>query len=282
MSDIHYWSPGDASNGATLGSDDHYLRLGGYVAAAEPGAANIAVDGVAQGIFFYTSGKYSLKSTEAAHIAVSGPVDRTVKSGDLAYANERGNLSITTAKGGIEITASGTIHIAAKQVTTDDSKSITIDAGKHDIYFIQGKYTKETSKDQDKIVEAHNHKTNIGVLISSQLGPSDSHSETFEMGYTTLSTGFTVAECSAKGLTFGFENNKSSLTLVGALGVLLLDSKKVFLDEEFSCVKNEKLSFKIEDGLAGARRELATAWQRLTHSSQRASEVEIELTDLQI
>lgn len=255
MSDIYYWSPGDSSNQGTLGTDDHYLRLGAYQVVVEPKEAGIEANGVPQGIFFYTSGKYSLRSTAALHIAVDGPVQRTVKTGNMDYTNLHGNLEIVAEEGGIEITAEEAITITANE-TTQSVTTIEIESGDNDIYYIQGKYNKTVDHYQEKMVEANNHKTVIGLTITTQSGLSLTHSDTFELGYTSFSFGLTLIEIAAKGISATLELNKNSFTAITAVSFLLLDSKADILDEEFCYIKNEVKSVRFVTGILKSRKYL--------------------------
>ena len=257
MAHFFYWSPGDESSNQSLGKDDHYLRLGEYIPMQEPASANISKDGAAQGIFFYTSGKYSLKATLAMHQSVDGPVTRTVQTGDFTYTNEDGNMAITAAKGGVTIHAEGSIHLSAKQETSDDTTTITVNAGKKDIYYIQGKYEKSVDVYEEKMVEAHNHKTNIGLLINAHAGLGLTTSITCEMTYSSFSVGFTASEISVKGIAMSWEANKNSMIMATSLTYCLVEGKKVFLDEEFCVIKNETRVFRFTQGIAQARKNLA-------------------------
>jgi hypothetical protein len=253
MAHFFYWSPGEESSNQSLGSDDHYLRLGEYIPMQEPVSANISEGGAAQGIFFYTSGKYALKATLAMHQSVDGPVNRTVQTGDFTYTNEDGDLSITTAKGGVKINAEESIHLSAKQETTDDATTITVNAGKKDVYYIQGKYEKTVDYYEEKMVEAHNHKTNIGLLINTHAGVGMTTSVTCEMTYSSFSVGFTAREISVKGIALSWETSKNSMIMASSLTYCLIEGKKVFLDEEFCVIKNETRLFRFTQGISKAR-----------------------------
>jgi hypothetical protein len=256
MSHLYYWSPGAATAPTKLGNDDHYFRLGEYIKTQEPASADIAEGGLAEGIFFYTSGKYSLKATQAMHQEVDGPVVRTVETGDLTYTNEDGDLAITVEEGGVTMTAEGSIEITAKQKTST-ATTIEIYAGSNDVYYIQGQYLKEVTVFQSKLIRAHNHKTNIGLLISTHGGVGATSSLSCEITYSSFSVGFTAVEVSAKGIAMSFETNKNSMTMFRADTYSLIDGKKVFLDEEFCVFKNETRAFRFTQGIAKARKNMS-------------------------
>ena len=252
MPHIQYWSPGAGSTQTSLGNDDHYLRLGSYVGTQEPADANVAEGGVAQGIYFYTSGKYSLKSTLALHQMVDGPVTRTVKTGDLTYTNADGSLSITATEGGVRMTAEKKISISSAQETSDDATTITVDAGGDDVYYQQGKYEKTVTDYEEKIVKAHNHKTNIGLLINAHSGAGVTTSVSLELTYSTASVGVTGLEVSAKGVSLSYETLKNTFAPLATVSFTLVEGKKVFLDQEFCVVKNETRVFRFTQGIAQA------------------------------
>lgn len=255
MSYLYYWAPGTGNATASTGegsiavplADDHYFRLGAYV-AHEPSAASIGD----QGIFFYTSGKYSLKSTSALHQAVDGPVTRVVETGDLTYTNEDGNLSITVSEGGVKIAAEEAVHISSSQETSGDETTITIDAGDEDVYFRQGKYYKVMTNYEQKIVEAHNHKTNIGLLIATHIGAGLTTSLTCELTFSLFSISTTAVEVSVKGIAFSYEADKNTLALGSTESITLIEGKKVLVDEEFCWIKNETKRFRFTKGIAQA------------------------------
>jgi hypothetical protein len=243
MGSIYYWSPGSASGQTILGADDHYLRLGEYIAAQEPSEAG---DG-GQGIFFYTSGKYSLKSTGALHLAVDGPVVRTVETGDLTYTNADGDLSITATEGGIKVTAKESIHITSLQ--DGDGTTITVDAGDNDVYYQQGKYQKQVTTFESKTTRAHNHKTNIGVLVNTHVGVATTTSVTLELTYSSLSVGIAGAEIAFKGIALSWESTKRSLVPISTVSFTWIEGKTVFVDEEFCVFKNEFRWFRFTNGI---------------------------------
>lgn len=256
MSHLYYWAPGVGNATASTGgdsiavalADDHYFRLGAYVPTQEPSGANIG----GQGIYFYTSGKYSLKSTAALHQAVAGPVTRVVQTEDLTYTNEDGNLSITVSEGAVKIAAEGAVHISSAQETSDDSTTITIDAGDKDVYFRQGKYYKLMTNYEEKIVEAFNHKTNIGLLITTHIGAGVTASLTCELTYSTFSISTTAMEVSVKGIALSYESDKSTLALASTESTTLIEGKKVVVDEEFCWIKNETKRFRFTKGISQA------------------------------
>ena len=254
MPHIQYWSPGAGSTHTSLGNDDHYLRLGAYVGTQEPADANIAEGDVAQGIYFYTSGKYSLKATLAMHQAVDGPVIRTVKTGDLSHTNNDGSLSITATEGGVTMTAEKKISISSSQDTGDDAAAttITIDAGSNNVYFQQGKYEKTVTDYEEKIVKAYNHKTNIGLLINAHSGAGVTTSVSLELTYSTASVGVTGLEVSTKGIALSYETLKNTFVPLATVSFTLVEGKKVFLDQEFCVVKNETRVFRFTQGIAQA------------------------------
>jgi hypothetical protein len=253
---IFYWSPGGATAPTALGADDHYFRLGAYVPSQEPSAAGVG----GEGIFFYTSGKYTLKSTAGLHAAVNGPVTRTVETGDWTYTNDGAtasggtplaNFSITAEEGAVKMTAKDSISIASSMETTDDSTSIAVEAGatgtEKDVYYQQGEYFKFMKEYEEKLVNAHAHKSNIGLLINNHLGVGTTTSLTFELSYTSLALDFTGMDVSVTGLAINIESNKGNIAW-RTMSFTLIEGKKIFLDEEFCGVKNETKWVRFKQG----------------------------------
>jgi hypothetical protein len=251
---IFYWSPGAATAPTALGSDDHYFRLGAYVPSQEPSAAGVG----GEGIFFYTSGKYTLKSTAGLHARVNGPVTRTVQTGDWTYTNdgvmaaaEPAALSVTATEGAVTMTAKESISISSAMETSDATTSIEVEAGEsgteYDVYYQQGEYYKFMTEYEEKMVKAHAHKTNIGLLINNHAGVGTTTSLTFELSFTTLALDFTGMDVAVTGIAINLESNKGNIAW-RTMSFTLIEGKKVFLDEEFCGVKNETKMVRFKQG----------------------------------
>ena len=247
---IFYWSPGAATQPSSLGTDDHYFRLGVYVGGQEPGEANVG----AEGIYFYTSGKYSLKSTDALHMEVVGPVTRTVETGDWTYSS--GDLSITATEGAVTMTAKENIDVNSDMTTvgSDDTTSITISGGatgkEYDVYLQQAVYVSTTTEYEEKIVNAHAHKTNIGILLNTHAGAAITNSFTFELSFSSFGLSIVLAEIVTTGVAINIENIKQG-EAIGTMSFTFYEGKKILVDEEYCGYKNEFKNFRLVNGLTG-------------------------------
>lgn len=255
------------------GEGNYYLRLGAYDSSTEPAEANIAHGGYAEGIFFYTSGIYSLRATKSWFQTVGGQVQRTIQSGNLEYVNEGGSLSITTTEGAVGITASGTIEIQSSQDTTghDGNVTIKIDAGDYDVYFTQYTYYKETDYDE-KTILGYNHKTNVGAYSTTCAGPYITTSIALDLAYSSFSLYATGVEVSSKVYGRSLDALKYSLTQLLSLSVSATERKSVTIDSELSYLKFENIGWKTEDGMAAYNTHLAEVKaERLKQESQAAA-----------
>lgn len=281
-SNIVHWSPEPATQPTQLGAGEHYLRLGAYVPVVEPADADISYGGHAQGIFFYTSGIFSLKATKDWHQTVNGPVKRTIKTKDFEYTNETGDVSITVSSGKVDITAKEDIVFESAQSTPNDTdNTITIEANSNNVYFIQGKYEKVTDKDH-KIITGANHKTNIGVYLTTCSGANTTVSAAVDLSYSTFSVFTTGMEITAKGLALGLEQTKNTLTFTFAFTLSYLEAKKVYLDEELAWVKNETRAFRYVGTLSDFRSNQALLQQIVDNKADfKAAEAHFKaLTEL--
>ncbi|POF33773.1 hypothetical protein [Roseibium marinum] len=280
MSYVFYWAPGNSDNYFHQG---HYLRLGAFEGQWEPDSVNIEDgSGNAQGIYFHTAGQYTQKATGCYYQAVNGPVKRTIESEDYTYTNTGGDYDATT-QGGVKIRARNSVSVSSSEVTPDDEThtSIKIDAGDKDVYYKQGKYNKETTTYKKKIVKAHSHKTNIGPVVKTHGGTGVHTYVSFELGYKTMSVGIKVSEVSFKGLSLSMGGTKNGMTLYTSVGFYVIDSKKVWLDEEFSCVKNEVKTFRFTGGIAQAWKYLGAVRSEIA-SGTSAKNIEITSNGMQI
>ena len=260
MSQLYYWSPGAGSGQTSLGGDDHYFRLGAYDGAHEPSEADVKEAGTAQGIYFYTSGKYSLKTTGALHQAVEGPVTRTVQTGNLTYTNDGGDLSITLTEGAVTMTAKSDISITSAMNSTT-ATSIKVDAGTdHDIYYQQALYVKSTKHYEEKMVKGNEHKTNIGFLINAHGGVGYTTSMGLELSYSSFSFGFNLLELSTKGVSFNDEHFKKSFVPLATVSFTVIEGKTVAIDEEYCVLKNETKWFRFSSSFCYGMAHMCKAY----------------------
>src|SRR5262249_2407533 len=78
-----------------------------------------------------------------------------------------------------------------------------------------------------------------------------------ELTYSSYSLSFTAAEISVKGIALSWETTKNSTIVLRSDTYSLIEGKKVFLDEEFACVKYEVKKFRFTVGIA-------RAWKNIT------------------
>ena len=252
MTNLYYWAK-DNNSGTTIETEDHYLRLGVY--NANLGEDDIADkendDSVAEGIFFYTNGKYSLKSTNAFYFDITGPVDRTIKNGGYTYTNDGGDFTVDANKGGIKIHARKSVTLKGYLTDTNEKETgFLIDAGNNNIEYEQKQYFKETKDKKEKFVKGSYHKTNYGYVGKVHLGSGIKTYATFAFGYSGLSVGVKTGENSNKGAALSVYAYKAGCVPISKIGCYFVDAKKTVLDEEFCMFKNETKIFKFENGLA--------------------------------
>jgi len=253
MANVVYWA--NSGNGDSLSDldDTHYLRLGTYDAGnGEPEAAEKKLNDVAEGVFFYTTNVFSMKSTDAYHQEVSGPVKRKIESGSYTYENSGGDFSVDTAEGGISLKASKKVSIVSTENNDDTSNpSIHIDAGSsRDIFITCNHYYKETDERKTKTVKADYYKSNLVIVVKTALSVALSTTSVMAIGYKSGSVGVRLGENSNKAVGVSFYGSKSTLVPTNKIGIYFIDKKKTVLDEEYCFFKNETKLLKVDKGWA--------------------------------
>lgn len=238
MAYFYYWSP---ASGTNYFNDGHYLRLGTYESQWEPGSANIADSaGHAEGIYFYTNGDYTLKSTSPgdAYIETGKDVSRTVKSGGYSYTNATGNTTITQNDGDVLIKAEGKIRLKSSHNGTD-SDSILIKAKDHDLYFQQAGYAKFVDTYKETTVKGFTHKTNIGIVFKFYLLCNLSNYSHIGLSYKTATFGIKEVSIGATGASLSLNGNTYKAVLGIKFGFTIFATQIVWLHEEYEYYKNE-------------------------------------------
>ncbi|WP_422374184.1 hypothetical protein [Roseibium sp.] len=238
MAYLYYWSPAGGTNTFT---DGHYLRLGTYESRWEPGSANIQdPSGHAQGLYFYTDGKYTLKTanTGNAYEEIGTHVERTVKSGGYAYTNTTGNYTIEEKDGEVVIEAEGKIRLKSSHGDTD-SDSILIQAKNHDLYFQQAGYAKFVDTYKETTVNGFTHKTNIGIVFKLYAGANIGTYSHIGLSLKTFTVGVKEITCSATGVSLSLNGNTYKDVLGIKFGFTIFALQIVWLHEEYEYYKNE-------------------------------------------
>lgn len=238
MSYIYYWSPASGTNYFT---DGHYLRLGTYESRWEPYSVNIKDPaGDAQGIYFYTDGKYTLKtaSTGDTYIETGKDVSRTVNSGGYSYTNTTGDTTIEQNDGDVLIKAEGKIRLKSFHGDTD-SDSILIQAKGHDLYYQQAGYAKFVDTYKETTVKGFTHKTNIGIVFKFYLLCNLGSYSHIGLSYKTATFGIKEISIGATGVSLSFNGNTYKSVLGIKFGFTIIASQIVWLHEEYEYYKNE-------------------------------------------
>jgi len=238
MAYIYYWSPAGGTNYFT---DGHYLRLGTYESRWEPESANIADSaGDAQGIYFYTNGKYTLKTTSSgeAYVEIGKDMKRTVKSGGYNYTNTTGDTTIEQNDGEVLIKAEGKIRLKSSHGDTD-SDSILINAKGQDLYYQQAGYAKFVDTYKETTVRGFTHKTNIGIVFKFYLLCNLGNYSNVGLSYKTATFGIKEISIGATGASLSFNGNAYKSVLGIKFGFTIFATQIVWLHEEYEYYKNE-------------------------------------------
>ncbi|MEM5581718.1 hypothetical protein WNZ15_04600 [Roseibium sp. AS2] len=258
MANLFYWSPAGGTNNFT---DGHYLRLGTYESRWEPGSADIKDPaGVAQGIYFYSDGKYTLKTTATGDVCqeIGTGVERTVKSGGYSYTNTTGNHTIAQKNGDVLIEAEGKVVLSSAHEGIADT-SILIDAKSNDLYYQQAGYAKFVDTYKETTVKGYTHKTNIGVVLKFYLGGSVGTYSHIGLSIKTATFGIKEVTASATGVSLSMNGNSSTDVLGLKFGFTIFALQVVWLHEEYEFLKNELQVYKRITKLAASDAQIVDA-----------------------
>ena len=275
MAYFYYWAPKDTNY---YYSDGHYLRLGAYEDQTYE-----TDEAKTEGIYFYTSGKYTLKSTDEAHQEIGGSITRKIESGGYDYTNEGGNLAITATEGGIKIEAQEQIRVTSNMNLGDTETSIKIEGNDKDVYFKQAGYAKFVDVKKEKTVTGTTYKTNIGLVIKIYASINFAHYTSFGFSYKTMTVGAKLAEISGYIVSTSAVTVKTSLTVTGKFGITLIASQIIGLHEEYCVIKNEMRGLgRHTTEFAGNDNAIARAVTRAIGSNTEAASLDTETVEVDV
>jgi|GEM_PF-2884293 len=288
MANISYWGPDDnTQTTADLSKNGHYLRLGTYDGSVEPGSANIKdSDGNAQGIYFWTTGKYTMKVAYNVYQEIAKDVTRTIQSGNYDYTNSTGTYDITLSDGGVHIESENKISIKSDHITSEKAPgelytSITFQANDHDLYFQQAGYAKYVDERKESTTEGITHKTNIGVVVKIYGAAGLQNYSSFGLSVCGGTIGAKVAEASTSGVSFALYGIKNSLVFMSKWGLTLVPSQIVWLHEEYCVFKNEFKFHRFETKFNETEAKLAELVQASIDSEDEVASMEAEAVEVQ-
>ncbi|MHA7776835.1 hypothetical protein [Roseibium sp. M-1] len=280
MAHIFYWS---SAGGTNYFNDGHYLRLGTYESQWENDCANIKDgSGNAEGIYFYTDGKYTLKTTGGGNTyqEIGTGLERTVKNGNYSYTNTSGDTVIEQNNGKVLMEASGKIYITSARGDAD-SEAILIKAKGHDLYFQQAGYAKYVDVYKEDTITGKTHKTNIGIVVKLYAGANIGTYSNIGLSYKSATVGIKELSIGATGASLAIEGATNKDVLGLKFGFTIFATQIVWLHEEYEYYKNELKVYGRETKTVNCKSQIVDAEGKVLGVANKPASLDIG-TDLQV